>query len=91
MTTLLLERPRIVEGDFERFGHHRSDGGPIPEPTDASDGFTLDDLVTSVWEGLAVRAAVACLVCEGPMASGAHDDDGASPTSVCLSCGSQLS
>jgi hypothetical protein len=88
MGTLLLERPRAVEGDFER---HRRNRGVISGRTDAHGGLTLDDLITSVWQGLAVRAAVTCPVCEGPMASGAQGDEGASPTSACLNCGSRLS
>jgi hypothetical protein len=88
MSTLLLERPRAREGDFER--HHRNREA-VSERPDAYGGLTLDDLITGVWESLAVRAAVTCPVCEGPMASGVQGDEGASPTSACLNCGSRLS
>jgi hypothetical protein len=39
-----------------------------PEALDRIDGEpTLDDLIMDVWEGLSVRRAVRCPVCDGEM------------------------
>jgi hypothetical protein len=94
MSTLLLERPPAVAKDFERDQRgrdDRSDGACAPERAGAYDRLTLDDLVTGVWEGLAVRATVSCPVCAGPMASGSREAGAETPTGACLSCGSRLS
>jgi len=90
MSTLLLERPPALEHDVEHDSFGRSGGGLIPRRTGARSGLTLDDLITSVWEGLAVRATVACPVCDGPMISDAYNDHEAC-VGACLNCGSQLS
>jgi hypothetical protein len=37
-------------------------------PTDSSDGLTLDDLITGVWEGLLADETVRCPGCGGAMA-----------------------
>ena len=50
---------------------------------------TLDDVIASVWEGLAAHRVVACPVCQEPMEPeyGAH----ALPIGgVCSGCGSTL-
>ena len=90
MSTLLLERPLAAGHDFKRDSLGPSDGGLGSGRLDAHGGLTLDDLITSVWEGLAVRTTVACPVCDGPMTSGVQDGDDAF-ASACLNCGSQLS
>jgi hypothetical protein len=50
---------------------------------------TLDDVITGVWEDLAVRAAVRCPVCEGEMA--AHKLTGGLRRGQCGDCGTRLS
>jgi hypothetical protein len=94
MSTLLLERPPAVAHDFERDPrdvHDRLDSACGPERAGAYDRLTLDDLVTSVWEGLVVRATVPCPVCAGPMTSAADEIGAEASTGACLSCGSRLS
>jgi hypothetical protein len=95
MSTLLLEPPPVFAHDFECYQHDPSDRSAgstgAPERDGAYDRLTLDDLVTSVWEGLAVRATVSCLVCAGPMASGPGETGAQTPMGACLNCGSQLS
>jgi|HubBroStandDraft_3_1064219.scaffolds.fasta_scaffold07668_4 hypothetical protein len=90
MSTLLLERPPAIERALEKDGSRRlSDERSLSEQMDVHGGLTLDELITSVWEGMAVRDTVTCPVCHGPMTAGAYG--GGSPTGGCLSCGSQLS
>jgi DnaJ-class molecular chaperone len=91
MTTLLLERPLAVAHDFERDPHGQSDHAHVLARTGAHGRLTLDDLVTGVWEGLAVRATVTCPVCAGSMTSGSDGANADTPTGVCLSCDSRLS
>jgi hypothetical protein len=101
MSTLLLERLPVVARDFGGNlcdPHHlhdprdrQADSARTPERDGAYDRLTLDDLVTRVWEGLAVRATVSCPVCAGPMAFGSRDTGAEAPMGACLSCGSQLS
>jgi hypothetical protein len=91
MTTLLLERSPALDEGFERDTRHRLDGALLAGRADAHGRLTLDDLITGVWEGLAVRGTVNCPVCESPMASRSPAGRGDSPTGACLSCGSRLS
>jgi hypothetical protein len=91
MTTLLLERSPALDEGFERDTRRRLDGALLAGRTDAHGRLTLDDLITGVWEGLAVRGTVNCPVCESPMASRSSASRGDSPTGACLSCGSRLS
>lgn len=94
MSTLLLERPAFVVHDFERDRrglHDRPDGAYASGRAGAHDRLTLDDVVTSVWEGLAVRATVSCPVCAGPMVSRSDGTGADTSTGACLSCGSRLS
>lgn len=98
MSPLLLERPPVFEHDFRRDPCYQHDScdrpadmARTPERDGAYDRLTLDDLVTGVWEGLAVRATVSCPVCAGPMASGSGEAGAEMPMGACLSCGSQLS
>jgi hypothetical protein len=91
MTTLLLERFPALDEGFERDTRRRLDGAFIEGTTDAHGRLTLDDIITGVWEGLAVRATVNCPVCASPMASRFPADCGDAPTGICLDCGSRLS
>ena len=60
-----------------------------PEVLDRIDGEpTLDDLMMDVWEGLTIRRAVRCPVCEGEMESIAK---GAGVVGRCSDCGATLS
>jgi hypothetical protein len=55
---------------------------------------TLDDVLASVWEGLAARAAAGCPVCGGRMEPAHAAREGrerAQVTARCTSCGSSLS
>jgi hypothetical protein len=90
MTTLLLERPPALEEGFEDKTSHRRDRDLLSGRADAYGRLTLDDLITGVWEGLAVRDAVNCPVCAGPMATSPHAACGDSPTGACRNCGSRL-
>jgi hypothetical protein len=96
--TLLLERaPALDEGLEHEPRRGLGDAGvgarDLRAPTgrtDAHGRLTLDELITSVWEGLAVRGTVSCPVCRGPMANECRDEDGAL-SGACLSCGTLLS
>lgn len=94
MSALLLERPSLFAQDFECSprdpGDRPADRTFVPGRDGAYDRLTLDDLVTSAWEGLAVRATVCCPVCAGAMASDSGDADIEAPVGACLNCGSQL-
>jgi len=93
MPTLLLERaPALGEGlehDPRRGLGDAVDTGRA----DAHGRLTLDELITGVWEGLAVRGTVHCPVCDGRMAAeplvetaGEHDR----LAGLCSGCGAQL-
>ena len=90
MTPLLLERPPALERDLERHVHRRLDGARLSGQPGVHGRLTLDDLITDVWEGLAVRT-VACPVCAGPMTRNAPCDQGDGAGGTCLDCGSCLS
>lgn len=92
MTTLLLERsPALDEEGYERDTRRRLDGALVAGTTDAHGRLTLDDIITSVWEGLAVRATVNCPVCPSAMTSRFPSEGDDAPTGTCLNCGSRLS
>jgi hypothetical protein len=92
MTTLLLERSPALDEGFERDTRRRLDGALLAGKTDAHGRLTLDDLITGVWEGLAVRDTVNCPVCASPTMASSSSPGGAEvPTGACLSCGSRLS
>jgi hypothetical protein len=91
MPTLLLERaPALGEGLEHEPRRGLGDAGATGQ-TDAHGRLTLDEIITSVWEGLAVRATVSCPVCAGPMAS--HTGGGGQEALVgtCFDCGARLS
>jgi hypothetical protein len=90
MSTLLLERLPALDLGFRCEADRGRDVQLVAGSTDAYGRLTLDELITSVWEGLAVRDTVSCPVCEGPMATGAPNGGEESPSGVCLDCGSQL-
>jgi hypothetical protein len=90
MGTLLLERsPAFGEG-FERKTRLRLDGALLAGMADAHGRLTLDELITGVWEGLAVRGAVECPVCASPMALSSHGGGDEQQMGSCLGCGSKL-
>jgi hypothetical protein len=91
MTTLLLERLPALDEGSERGVRGRLDGALLAGRTDAHGGLTLDDLITGVWEGLAVRDTVNCPVCESPMASHSPASREDPLTGACISCGTRLS
>ena len=90
MSTLLLERSPALGQGFECDADRGLDVPLFAGRADAYGGLTLDELITGVWECLAVRGTVNCPVCEGPMTAGAHSESEESPEGVCLDCGSHL-
>jgi hypothetical protein len=91
MTTLLLERSPAFDEGFECDAQRRLDDAFIEGTTDAHGRLTLDDLITGVWEGLAVRGTVDCPVCGSRMASRSVAISDEAPVAACHSCGSHLS
>jgi hypothetical protein len=106
MSTLVLERQQSFDDIFGRESDRRhadADGdrsvtdASHPNRTDAHGWLTLDDLVTGVWEGLAVCDTVHCPACGGTMASRgaagaeAHEILDGAREGTCLDCGIQLS
>lgn len=75
MSALLTERarPRVVAHPANRL---RAPGG----------GPTLDDVMTSAWEGLSARRPVECPVCKAPM----HSLELPGTGGWCTSCHSTL-
>jgi hypothetical protein len=91
MPTLLLERaPALGEG-LEHEPHRGLGDAGVTGQTDAHGRLTLDDLIVSAWEGLAVRGTVSCPVCAGPMVAMADEHDEEAPTGACFGCGARLS
>ncbi len=90
MSTLLLERSPALDEGFERDTSSRLDRTLFAGTTDAHGRLTLDELITSTWEGLAVRGTVACPVCTGPMTARSPEREADTSTAVCLGCGAQL-
>jgi hypothetical protein len=91
VTTLLLERSQALDEGFEHEARRRLDCATIAGRADAHGRLTLDELITSVWEGLAVRATVNCPVCDSPMAADHPEGCNVPPIGACLNCGSCLS
>jgi hypothetical protein len=90
MSTLLLEPSPALDEGFERDTHRRLDDVLFAGRTDAHGRLTLDDLITSTWEGLAVRGTVSCPVCASPMVSRPSGHGDSVPKGTCLSCKSHL-
>jgi hypothetical protein len=90
MSTLLLECPPAFHEGFERELDRGLDGPLFAGKTDAYGRLTLDDLITGVWEGLAVRGTVNCPVCGSQMAASAHRGGDDPPMGACIDCGSWL-
>lgn len=93
MSTLLLEPSPLLQaslGEVEKHDEHE-ERTLFSQQTSAHGGLTLDEMITSVWEGLAVRDVVPCPVCDGAMELAAPERRDGSPTSVCRDCGSRLS
>ncbi len=91
MSTLLLERSPTLDNGFEQEARRRLGGAPLSGTTDAHGRLTLDDLITGVWEGLAVRGTVDCPVCASTMAVQSAALGGHVLTGACLNCRSRLS
>lgn len=85
MSTLLLEQRGACDS-------HRDAVGVVVRPSlrivDAHGGPTLDQLITSVWEGLATRATVDCPVCSGAMRP--QPTAGCAGGGTCADCGARL-
>ena len=58
MSTLLLERSPAFDEGFERDTRRSAGWGTARGEADAHGRLTLDELITGVWEGLAVRGTV---------------------------------
>jgi hypothetical protein len=93
MSTLLLERSLVLEEGFACDDVRlRRDGVLSAGTTEVHGGLTLDDLITGVWESLAVRGTVACPVCvSSSMAGRTSENGGDGHEGSCLNCGSRLS
>jgi|GEM_PF-1471502 len=90
MSTLLLEPSPALDEGFERDRHRRLDDVLFAGRADAHGRLTLDDLITSAWEGLAVRGTVSCPVCASPMVARSSEYADVAPMGACVSCGSWL-
>jgi hypothetical protein len=90
MDTLVLERQGCRDDIFRGESEGRQRTTRRSEGTDAYGGLTLDDLITGVWEGLAVRDTVCCPVCGGMMVSHTADS-GDVCEGGCRDCGTVLS
>ena len=90
MSTLLLEQSPALDEGFARDMRLRLDGALLAGTADAHGRLTLDELITGVWEGLAVRGTVSCPVCSSQMVLTPHSDGDEQPTGVCLECNSRL-
>ncbi len=88
MSTLLLERASVSDRGFERDTRLRLDGALLAGMADVHGRLTLDELITGVWEGLAVRGTVECPVCASSMVLDSRGDD--QQTGFCRDCGSAL-
>ena len=84
------ESPALEEGLEHEPRRGLGDAGDTGR-TDAHGRLTLDELITSVWEGLAVRGTVSCPVCSGPMVTHSLDSDGERLTGTCIGCSASLS
>jgi hypothetical protein len=91
MPTLLLERSPALDEGFEQEARRRLGDAPLSGTNGEHGRLTLDELITGIWEGLAVRSAVDCPVCESPMAMRSVAAGDNAPTGACLNCGSRLS
>jgi hypothetical protein len=84
VSTALLEHVRAV-----RVSDGSITGALHPVSANSSGGLTLDDLVTSVWEGLAAFETARCPACGGAMAP--HHIAGRGVVGgFCKECSSQL-
>lgn len=91
MSTSLLERSLAFdEGCDERDTSFRLDGALCAGMPGAHGRLTLDELITGVWEGLAVRGTIECPVCTSSMVLSSHGDGSGRQTGSCLGCGSKL-
>ncbi|HST55442.1 MAG TPA: hypothetical protein VLJ42_06055 [Solirubrobacteraceae bacterium] len=94
MSASVLERERCQEDLREREDDHLAMSSSRLFRMDGHSGLTLDDLITGVWEGLALHETVCCPACGGTMTShsavraGAHD---ALEGGACDDCGVTLS
>jgi DnaJ-class molecular chaperone len=86
MSTLLLDPPSLVREACNPVRPQSKEDGWEARETAQHGRLTLDELITGVWEGLAIREAVDCPACGGTMASRAAVRAGA-----CRDCGSTLS
>jgi hypothetical protein len=90
MSSLLLERTPAFDEGFERGTRLRLDDAALAGMAEAHGRITLDELITGVWEGLAMRGAVECPVCASPMALSSHLGGDDQQMGSCLGCGSEL-
>jgi tRNA(Ile2) C34 agmatinyltransferase TiaS len=82
MGTLILDRRTPRHRDIEDQGQHAD---TYVAHVDVHGRLTLDDLISSVWEGLTMHIRVRCPTCGGEMSSIGDSADG-----LCLGCGSRL-
>jgi hypothetical protein len=66
-------------------GTGRAPAGRLFDP---GGGRSLDESVSAVWEGLALRGHAGCLVCGGTLAR--CDQDAGAEEAECATCGSRV-
>lgn len=92
MSTMVLERQQHF--DHHIFGdegdRHLADAR-CSDRVDAHGRLTLDDLITGVWEGLAVRDTVRCPACGGKMSASQSSREADIREASCQDCGANLS
>jgi hypothetical protein len=69
MSLAVLDRQRSLGDVFEGESVRLAAGASHLGQTEEHGGLTLDDLITGVWEGLAVHNSVHCPACGGTMVS----------------------
>lgn len=90
MSTLLLERSPDLDESFERDTRPRLDGAPLAGMADVHGRLTLDELITSLWEDLAVRGTGNCPVCASTMVSISCGGSDSQQGGSCPGCGSEI-
>jgi hypothetical protein len=89
MSPAVLDRQSFLGDMFEIDGPRLTTGASHSTQAERHGGLTLDDLITGVWEGLAVHSSVHCPACGGTMVSRSaaradvHEGD-------CRDCGATL-
>ncbi len=90
MSLAVLDRQQSFGDLFGAEEVRRRAGASTSNQTEGHGGLTLDDLITGVWEGLAVHNSVHCPACGGTMVSQSAGRAGVSEGD-CMDCGARIS